>query len=875
MIPLLALLSLHGPANPQSAPVPIESTTDRVVPLADGFRLENQRQAWTTTFDERGFLVRPDSDAWTWGLRLANLGFGSQRVEGTSPSCTSGEGSKVTYHWTPEVIEWFVQDERGIEHGFDLLAPPEGLEVPSEFVAHLEIRGSLLPLLFADGTGARFLQPDGQLAVTYSGLHAFDATGRILKAGMKLSGDYLVIRADLEGAVYPVTVDPVAERDYLKASEPGAGDGFGIGLAASGNTIIVGARGEDSNETGTSATGTDNSAPQAGAAYVFVQTPGGWRQEAILKASNTEADDFFGVSVDIDGDTAVIGATDGFLSTTGESSDATGVDGDQFNNNAPGSGAAYVFRRTGTTWSQEAYLKAFNTDSLDHFGLAVAIDGDRIAVGAPDEASSASGVGGDQSDNSAARAGAVYTFIRTGTTWTPEAYVKPSNMDAGDQFGFALDLEEDTLVVGAVQEDGASTGVGGDDSSNAALGSGAAYVFARNSGVWSQQAYLKASNAEADDQFGRRVSLNGNHLAVSAIGECSGANGVDGDESDNSLQWAGAVYMFERSGTAWTQTAYLKASNTGSQDLFGRALSLSEDFLIVSATGECGIGNGVDAIQTSTSPCFEFTGAVYVFEPTATSWVQTSYIKASHPGVHDSFGAYLAVGDGFLVVTAPFEDSNAIGLNGDPTNGDRHNSGAAFLYELNVTSTSAGTSPHHCSGYGNQPAGCADCPCGNNTPTTQVGGCLNSTGAPGSLVASGSTSASPISADQSLRFELTGVQPGAFAVLLSSDSIAPDSPSHPCFGANNGLNSSDMDGLICAVQHVTRHGGRFASVNGDVGVVSSPWGGEHNPPSTIVQDAQFVSGQKRYFQALYRDDPTLSCGRGLNSTQAIEITFTP
>src|SRR5262249_12317040 len=151
-----------------------------------------------------------------------------------------------------------------------------------------------------------------------------------------------------------------------------------------------------------------------------------------VKASNTNGFDRFGSSVALsaDGNTLAVGAD-------GESSAAAGINGDQTNNTAPIAGAVYVFVRSGTTWTQQAYIKASNTDSRDAFGREVALSGDgkTLAVSAPDEASSATGINGNQAINNTNMSGAVYVFVRSVTTWTQEAYIKASNTDAGDSFG--------------------------------------------------------------------------------------------------------------------------------------------------------------------------------------------------------------------------------------------------------------------------------------------------------------------------------------------------------------------------------------------------------------------------------------------------------
>ena len=136
------------------------------------------------------------------------------------------------------------------------------------------------------------------------------------------------------------------------------------------------------------------------------------------------------------------------MGASGESSNATGINGNQADASASQAGAVYVFTRSGTTWSQQAYVKASNTRANANFGGSVALSGDTLAVGASGESSNASGINGDQADTSAAQAGAVYVFTRSGTTWSQQAYVKASNTRASARFGFSVALSGDTLAVG-------------------------------------------------------------------------------------------------------------------------------------------------------------------------------------------------------------------------------------------------------------------------------------------------------------------------------------------------------------------------------------------------------------------------------------------
>jgi hypothetical protein len=178
----------------------------------------------------------------------------------------------------------------------------------------------------------------------------------------------------------------------------------------------------------------------------------------------------------------------------------------------------------------------------------VSSDGSTLAVGAPNEDSAATAIDGNQADNSAGRSGAVYVFTRSGGVWSQQAYVKASNTGVDDLFGssVAVSNDGDMLAVGAIDEDSAATGIGGNQADNSVLTSGAAYVFTRSSGVWSQQAYVKASNPGAVDAFGTSVAVSGdgNTLAVGAPNEASAATGIRGDQTDDSAPNAGAAYLF-------------------------------------------------------------------------------------------------------------------------------------------------------------------------------------------------------------------------------------------------------------------------------------------------------------------------------------------
>jgi len=478
---------------------------------------------------------------------------------------------------------------------------------------------------------------------------------------------------------------------YVKASNTETGDylGDGLALSADGNTLAVGALSEDGNATGIGGNQAENSTSNSGAVYIFVRSGmGTWSQQAYVKASNTGANDWFGRNVALsgDGNTLAVGAN-------GEDGNATGIGGNQADNSASDSGAAYVFVRDGMgSWSQQAYIKASNTGAGDQFSvwLELSGDGSTLAVTAREEDSNATGIGGNQADNSASNSGAVYVFARNGMgSWSQQAYIKASNTGANDSFGANTMLSGDgnTLAIGAFQEDSNATGIGGNQADNSAINSGAVYVFVRNGmGVWSQQAYLKASNTGTGDGFGLGIALSedGNMLAVGAEYEDSNATGIDGDGADNSIVDSGAVYVFVRNGMGtWSQQAYVKASNPGTNDFFGYQLALSGngDVLAVGSPVEDSNATGVGGNQADESA--SDSGAIYVFVHNGMgTWSQRTYIKASNTGAGDQFAVRLELsGDGnTLAVSAELEDSNATGVGGDQANNSAASAGAVYLY---------------------------------------------------------------------------------------------------------------------------------------------------------------------------------------------------
>ena len=506
----------------------------------------------------------------------------------------------------------------------------------------------------------------------------------------------------------------ITQEAYVKAGTTGEGDRFGSTIAIDGDTMVVTAIGEDSLSTGVNGNPNINGASGSGAAYVFVRENGTWVQQAFLKASNAEggADtpdglaiqpgDNFGYSCAISGDTIVIGAR-------WEDSNARGVNGDQSNNSSFNAGAAYVFVREGATWTQQAYLKASNTLATsdegfifpDSFGISVAIDQDTIVVGARYEDSGSSGVNGDQSlANANGDSGAAYVFVRNGTTWSQQAFLKQSNnlrfmgtADSQDNFGGTVAVSGDTIAVSASLEDSGSVGINGDQTNDDEFQSGAVYIFGRNGTTWTQQAYVKAEFVDDGDVFSS-LDLEGTTLVVGAPLESSNGFFIPGttefDGSNNFVTRSGAVYVFEQDPLllSWSQQAFIKSPNVSRQDKFGRSVAISGNTIVMTAASEDSDSIGVNGEMNDSgviSGLPEFlqfdSGAVYVYKRTGSTWTFDSFLKASNSREGFLFGSSLDISGNTIIASATGDDSGSPGINGDQFNEDAPGSGAVYLFE--------------------------------------------------------------------------------------------------------------------------------------------------------------------------------------------------
>ncbi|TGM53024.1 FG-GAP repeat protein [Leptospira adleri] len=500
---------------------------------------------------------------------------------------------------------------------------------------------------------------------------------------LALVGSGLSVGSPSEGGIDspPVTDPPAApgsgdwlNEAYFKPSFVIGDSFYGNSVAVSDDTIVVGEYRENSNQVGL----TNGSAPASsnislfasGAAFVYRKVAGAWVQEAYLKASNPSANDNFGASVSISGDTIVVGAP-----TNG------------------GSGSAFVFVRNGSIWSQEAWLKASNFGAGDHFGSSVDIDGDVIVVGAEWEDSSQNTVTNGNTasaDNTRSDSGAAYIFRRAAGVWSQEAYLKTPNPDNNDYFGSNVSISGETIVVGAYKEDSQAVTSNGTTASadNSKSESGAAYVFQRTAGQWNQEAFLKSSDLDSNDQFGRSVSISANTIVIGAALEDGAQDSVINGaaaSSSNLLGGSGAAYVFERTGTNWTQAAYLKAKNVQAGDQFGAAVAIEGDFIAVGAINE---SSGLSTISFGPltlwdERCFQ-SGAVYMFQKSSGLWGEYAYFKAPNVGSGDLFGFSVALNGTRIVVGATQEASNQTTITNGPTasaDDSMYRAGASYAFQ--------------------------------------------------------------------------------------------------------------------------------------------------------------------------------------------------
>ena len=378
-----------------------------------------------------------------------------------------------------------------------------------------------------------------------------------------LSAAALLLAAPLPARAQSVPIQK------LLADDGAGNDQFGESVSIDGDRALLGAPRDDDN------------GDRSGSAYVFERQPdGSWTQVAKLTADDGAADDRFGQSVSLDGDRALVGAS-----------------GDD--DNGGSSGSAYVFERSGGTWTQVAKLTADDGDALDRFGLSVSLSGDRALVGAF----------GD--DDNGGSSGSAYVFEQSGDSWTQKAKLTAADRTA--LFGISVSIDGPRALVGT-------------------FGSNSAYVFEQSGDSWTQVAKLTADDGDANDQLGISVSIDGPRALVGAFG--------DDDKGADS----GSAYVFEQSEDSWTQVAKLTADDGAAGDLFGRPVSLSGSRALAGAFFDDN-ANGTDS------------GSAYVFEQSGDSWTQVAKLTADDGAANDRFGQSVSLSGSRALVGGYFDDN--------------------------------------------------------------------------------------------------------------------------------------------------------------------------------------------------------------------------
>ena len=364
----------------------------------------------------------------------------------------------------------------------------------------------------------------GPVKITPSDGEQYDYFGY----SVSIDGDYAIVGAygdddngDRSGSAYIYYYDGSSwtEQDKIIASDGNKYDWFGSSVDISGDYAIVGAHGDG-----------DYWWEEFGAAYIFHRSGSTWTQQVKLAPSSGKTNDMFGYSVAISGDYAIVGAY--------------GTDAD-----SSGQGCAYIYHRSGTSWTRQDSITATDGGYMDAFGQSVDIDGDYAIIGAPDEYYSLHGPA----------YGSAYIFERSGTSWSQQAKLTASDAANGDRLGYSVSINGDYAIAGAYYDD------------DHGEKSGSAYIFEKPGGGWSDMTEthkVTSFEGEPNDQFGNSVSIYGDYALVGCYGY--------------GTYWAtGAAYTFLRGGSSWTHQAKVVDDNGDQNDYFGYSVSISDDFAIV------------------------------------------------------------------------------------------------------------------------------------------------------------------------------------------------------------------------------------------------------------------------------------------------------
>jgi len=330
-----------------------------------------------------------------------------------------------------------------------------------------------------------------------------------------------------------------------------------------------------------------------GAVYAFKRDGTDWFEEQKLIGSDTGPVDNFGCSVSIDGDYAIIGC---------EKHDGDGYD----------HGSAYIFKLDGSTWSEEENLFASDGATGDQFGYSVSIDGDYAIVGAFND--------DDNGDGS----GSAYIFKEESSGWVEVQKLTASDGSSGDWFGYSVSIDGDYAAVGAFLVNNSA---------------GALYIFKNNGSSWFEEQIIIPSDCERGDNFARSICINGDYVFAGSAAD------------DDHGGMSGSAYIFKNTGSSWVEAQKLTDPQGEEGDLFGRSVSINEDYAIVGASGDDG-----------------GTGSAHVFKNDVSGWMQEKKLTASDGQTADDFGWSVSTDGNNFIVGAKTDDDNG------------QNSGSAYVY---------------------------------------------------------------------------------------------------------------------------------------------------------------------------------------------------
>jgi hypothetical protein len=342
----------------------------------------------------------------------------------------------------------------------------------------------------------------------------------------------------------------------------------------------------------------DDNGSASGSVYIFHRTDNVWTEQAKITASDGEQGDLFGKSVSIDGNYIIVGAN-------------------WSDDNGEQSGSAYIFHRNVNTWSEVTKLTASNAGTMDQFGYSVSISGNYAVIGAY------------KNEVDGIKTGSAYVFKRTGHNWTEQIRLNASDGEEGDLFGFSVSLDGKYIVVGAYDADDA--------------GYNPSYIFRRFGNVWYEQAILSPNDATSGDCFGKSVSISGNYALIGAYGD---------DDNGSS---SGSAYIFNRTGTNWTQQAKITPSDGSNGDNFGLKVSISGNYALISAYHDDDYGSN--------------SGSAYIFNRDGSIWSEQQKLTASDGGGQDLFGSSVCIDGDYGIIGAMFDDDNG------------EDSGSAYIFQ--------------------------------------------------------------------------------------------------------------------------------------------------------------------------------------------------